>query len=97
MVTGKKEAVRAMLRKNFSEDPVPGRDHRKFCYVVDGEIIFKTKVSHGGSDDLDDYLLGEMAKQCHLDNARQFFDFVKCRISKEQYRQILIDKGIIKG
>jgi hypothetical protein len=22
--------------------------------------------------------------------------FVKCRISKEQYRQILIDKGIIK-
>jgi hypothetical protein len=53
-------------------------------------------VSHGGSKDLSDFLLGEMAKDCHLSKP-QFFALVKCRMSKEEYRQILIDKGIIKG
>jgi hypothetical protein len=93
MVLGKNETTRSMCRKEFRE--IPGGDHRILEYWADGQPRFRTKVSHGGSDDLDDRLIGEMAKQVHL-KSRQFFDFVKCRISKEQYRQMLIDKGVIK-
>jgi hypothetical protein len=64
--------------------------------MVNGEPVAETFVSHGGDYDLTPYLLGKMGKGCHL-TAREFYAFAKCQMTEEQYRQILIDKGIIKG
>jgi hypothetical protein len=94
MVAAKKEATRSMCRKGFVE--ISGGDHMIYDYIVDGERISRTKVSHGGCKDLNDYLLGEMADDCHLSKT-QFFAFVKCWMSEDEYRQILVDKGVIKG
>jgi hypothetical protein len=95
MVAGKEETVRSILRKEF----VPaegGRSHRYFEYIVDDVAISRTYVSHGGKKDLDDDLLSKMGEQCHL-SGRQFHAFAKCWMSAEDYRRILIDKGIIPG
>jgi hypothetical protein len=37
-----------------------------------------------------------MGKRCHL-TAQQFYLFAKCIMTEKQYRQILVDKGVIKG
>jgi hypothetical protein len=93
MVAGKEESVRSMCRKGFGR--AAGDDHRYFEYIVPGcESVCRTYVSHGGGKDLTENLIREMAKDCHL-KPREFFAFVKCQMSAEKYRQILIDKGII--
>jgi hypothetical protein len=93
MVAGKNETVRSLLRKKFV--PVDeGADHLFFAYMVDGEPVSKTCVSHGPDEDLTPFLLRIMGKQCHL-TTKQFYDFAKCNMTEKQYRQILIDKGII--
>jgi hypothetical protein len=94
MVAGKNETVKSCIRKgfNFTKE---GADHIWFEYVVNGERVALTCVSHGPDEDLDDYLLGEMGRGCHL-TARQFWNFAKCNMTEKKYRQILVDKGIIK-
>jgi hypothetical protein len=64
-----------MCCKGFVESA--GYGYRRLDYVVDGESLFYTCVSHGGGKDLSDFLFGEMAKDCHLSNP-QFFALVKC-------------------
>jgi hypothetical protein len=94
MVAGKSETTRSLCRKRFVERS--GGDHMVYDYIVDGERISRTKVSHGGSRDLDENLIREMARDCHL-KPREFFAFAKCWMSAQAYHQILIDRGIIKG
>jgi hypothetical protein len=92
MVAGKEDTVRSFKRKGYVE--LPGYSHRRLGYVVNGEIRFRTWVSHGGSDDLSDNQISSMAAECHL-SRKQFIAFAKCQMTAEAYRQILIDKGII--
>jgi hypothetical protein len=94
MVAGKNETTRSALQKGFETVP-GGDDHIHFAYMVNGEPVAKTYVSHGPDEDLTPFLLGKMGKQCHL-TARQFWNFAKCHMTEKQYRQILVDKGIIK-
>jgi hypothetical protein len=49
MVAGKEDTVRSFKRKGYVE--LPGYSHRRLGYVVNGEIRFRTWVSHGGSDE----------------------------------------------
>jgi hypothetical protein len=84
-----------MCRKGFAEGR-GGRAHRYFEYIFNGEAVFSTFVSHGGSKDLNDYLLGMMAKDCHL-SRKEFIAFARCEMSADDYRAILIRKGIIPG
>jgi hypothetical protein len=84
-----------MCRKGFKEAPGAGGDHRRLGYVSpQGDIIFYTCVSHGGSKDLSNKLISDMADDCHL-SRKEFLAFAKCWMSAETYRQILIDKGVI--
>jgi hypothetical protein len=85
-----------MCRKGYGPSLKRGKAHRFFDYCVDGEPAVRTCVSHGGSKDLDDNLIFQMSKECHLKKG-EFIDFATCRMSAEKYRQILIDKGIIPG
>lgn len=65
--------------------------HRLFIYYTQqGEkTAVRTKTSHGGSE-LDDYLLGNMAKQCHLTKAA-FLELVDCTLDQASYEQKLSD------
>jgi hypothetical protein len=96
MAVRKNEAVSSLCRKGYAGSHRRGKDHLYLDYLVDGVPAFFTFVSHGGPKDLSDKRISDMAKECHLSN-QQFKDLAKCKMSKEQYRQILIDKGIIKG
>jgi hypothetical protein len=93
MVATKSETVRSLLRKKFVHFK-EGADHLYLAYFVDGEPVSVTWVSHGPDEDLGPRLLAKMGKQCHL-SAREFYAFAKCHMTEKQYRQILIDKGII--
>jgi hypothetical protein len=95
MVAAKKETVQSMVHKGFNI--VPGaNDHIRLEYWVDGVRIARTHVSHGGSKDLNNKLLGDMATQCKM-SREQFYDFAKCKMTEKEYRQILAGKGLIKG
>jgi hypothetical protein len=93
-VVAKRLAVSSMLRKGFSR--AIGDDHQRFEYILDEEAISRTFVSHGGGKDLDDKLLGDMARQCHV-SRKEFIAFARCEMSEAEYRAILIRKGIIPG
>jgi hypothetical protein len=86
MVVGKSETRRSFKRKGFDE--LLGGSHVGYEYVVNGVKIASTYVSHGGSDDLSDDLISDMAKGCRL-SRKQFVAFAKCQMSEAEYRQIL--------
>jgi hypothetical protein len=65
MVATKNETVRSLLRKKFGRIK-EGADHLYLAYMVDGEPVATTFVSHGGRKDLNAKRLGEMGEQCHL-------------------------------
>jgi hypothetical protein len=94
MVAGKSETRRSFKRKGFGE--VLGGAHVGYEYVVDGVKIASTYVSHGGSGDLGDDLISDMAKGCRL-SRKEFLAFAKCEMSEAEYRAILIRKGLIPG
>lgn len=84
MAAKKRRDVEAgLLRKGFQKED---GDHNYFIYhrMSDGKPtgVF-TKTSHSGKD-LDDFLLGQMAKQCRV-NKRQFLALVECPLTREEY------------
>jgi len=65
--------------------------HRFFIYYTQqGEkTAVRTRTSQGGSE-LDDFLLGQMAKQCHLTKSA-FLQLVDCTLDQASYEQRLAD------
>jgi hypothetical protein len=63
------------------------RDGRKTCVY--------TKVSHGSKGDIDDSLLGVMAKQCRLPK-KAFLLLVDCPLAREDYEASLMEREVIK-
>jgi hypothetical protein len=91
---GKEESVRSICRKGYGDALGRGRAHRYFNYMVNGVPVATTYVSHGGSKDLSENLIHEMAKDCHL-SRKEFIAFARCEMSADDYRAILLRKGII--
>jgi hypothetical protein len=89
-VKKRRDVEAGLLRKGFQRDE---GDHHYFTYqrLSDGKYtgIF-TKTSHSG-DDLDDFLLGRMARQCRV-NKKQFIDLVDCPLSRQDYEGIAAPK-----
>ena len=88
-----KRAVEAgLLNKGFQS-----RDshHRFFVYhtTKGTKTAVRTKTSQGGSE-LDDYLLGQMAKQCKLSKV-DFLALVDCPMSQSSYEAKLAAQGEI--
>jgi len=63
------------------------RDGRKTCVY--------TKVSHGSKGDIDESLLGVMAKQCKL-TKKNFLLLVDCPLTREVYEASLRENGVIR-
>lgn len=67
--------------------------HRFFIYYTQqGEkTAIRTRTSQGGNE-LDDFLLGQMAKQCHLTRAA-FLELVDCTLDQASYERKLSDSN----
>jgi hypothetical protein len=94
MPRDKSEVESSLLKKGFKPTH-PGSDHNWFVYVAsDGKkaIGARTKTSHGRGFDLDDFLLGQMARQVSL-TKKQFLELVDCPLSREEYEKILKTAG----
>ena len=88
----KQKVVEAALQgKGFQES---GGDHRYFHYYSKAgkKTAVFTKTSHGNSE-LNDFLLGCMAKQCRL--TRQKFELlVDCPLDRDSYEALLVEAGV---
>lgn len=84
---------KSLVKKGFI--PEEG-DHYYFHYLDDRGKKTKawTKISHS-ADDINNPLIKKMAMQTQL-SKEEFLDLVNCPLSKEQYRDILREKGILE-
>jgi len=71
-----------LVRKGFRQSDT---HHRFFIYHTEAGLKSKirTKTSHGGQD-LDNWLLGQMAKQCGV-SRKDFLDLVDCPLDRKSY------------
>ncbi len=86
--------VQGLSRKGFR---LVNRRHRWLEYDklngTHGRI--KTIMSHGSDRDINDQLLGQMARQLHL-TRRQFDNLVDCTLSQDDYEAMMRRDGFIR-
>ena len=92
MPRAKRVVEAALQTKGFR---LENSHHRFFIYYNQrGEkTAVRTRTSQGGSE-LDDYLLGQMAKQCHLTKGA-FLELVDCTLDRVGYEDKLADSDAI--
>lgn len=91
-----KDFVKALRKKGFRKEE--GGSHSKFHYYHDGKKtgVF-TIVSRGsGNSEIDNSLVSSIKHQLKL-KKDEFMKFVECPLKKEDYQQILTEKGLIPG
>ncbi|MBK6629502.1 MAG: hypothetical protein IPG35_18265 [Flavobacteriales bacterium] len=93
MPKSKRDVDAALLRKGFLE---AGGDHDFFIYYSKAgkKTRARTKTSHGKKIEIDDSLLGEMARQCFL-TLPQFRDLVDCPMDRDMLEAALVDRGVV--
>lgn len=69
--------------------------HRFFIYYTqEGEkTAIRTRTSQSGNE-LDDFLLGQMAKQCHLPK-NTFLELVDCTLDQASYEKKLSESNLV--
>jgi hypothetical protein len=78
----------------FVEDS--SRDHVYLEYYHKGRKIVETKVSHGGGKDISRRLLGHILREQVYLTGEEFERAIRGILSTEDYRRILIEKGILR-
>ena len=92
MPIGKRDFIRVLQRLGFSE--VRGKDHI-FFELRTASRIMRTKVSHGSSKDISNALLAHILRhQIYLTKV-EFNRAKQGRLNKDEYLEILQEKGII--
>lgn len=86
-----KKTLNNLLNKGFLKS---NKDHKFLEFWHNGRYVLQTFCSHNGQD-IDDYLIAKMKKQCHLDK-QQFLDLANCPLSQEEYVRILIKNGTLQ-
>ena len=92
MPRAKRVVESALQSKGFR---LENTHHRFFIYYTEqGEkTAVRTRTSQGGSE-LDDYLLGQMAKQCHLPKSA-FLELVDCTLDQVGYERRLANGDLL--
>jgi hypothetical protein len=86
-----RDITAGLTKKGFVTRP---GDHIFFHLLVDGrKTIVNTKISRGAKE-VDDRLLGVMARQVRL-NRRQFLDLIDCPLAFDDYVRILRASGAV--
>lgn len=88
------EVEKSLTTKGFR--PRDG-DHNYFNYYsrAGKKTAVFTKTSHGARE-IDDNLLGRMARQCKLSRA-DFDRLIECPLDRESYEAKLIAQGMAEG
>ena len=96
MVPLKRGEIEAGLeRKGFRRRE---SDHSHFIYYTEEgkQTSVWTKTSHGRRNvDIRAALLGRMARQCRLSH-QQFRDLIECSLSRRQFEETLVSKGVFQ-
>lgn len=89
MAVLKRENIEKMLLKKCFA-PSTSKDHRFYSFFDEnGVLVARTKVSHGTKyKDINDFLIVQMAKQCHL-SKEEFLQLIDCSLSANEYRKLL--------
>ena len=92
MTYKQKTVEKSLKKKGVLQDD---KHHHYFHYhdLSGRKTRVYTYTSHG-SQDIDDYLIGKMAKQCCISKP-QFKQLIDCPLKQPDYESILIAKGII--
>jgi len=89
-----REVKASLQRKGFAASD---GDHTFLTYVTRAGLrtAIMTKVSHGGSHDIGDPLLAQMARQCRVTKPL-FLQLVDCPLDREAYEAELRVKGVLE-
>jgi len=82
-----------LYKKGFEDLNNKSDEHIYLEFYYEGEFILYTKLSHN-MDDLGDFLIGQMSKQCKL-KKDDFLNLARCPLSQEEYEQKLRDQNLI--
>jgi len=89
MSDAKAHEIDKIIRKLGMETRDSGELHA--WLVHEGKVVVRTRRSHGKAK----YVPVDKIR-CQLKvNEAQFFGLIACHVSKQDYLQILIDKGVI--
>ena len=88
------EVERSLVAKGFQHKE---GDHNYFNYysMAGKKTAVFTKTSHGARE-IDDSLLGRMARQCKLSRA-DFDQLIDCPLDRASYENKLIAQGVVEG
>ena len=82
----------ALKRKGFRQDDT---HHKYFIYfTVAGKKTAISTYTSQGSKELDDYLVGQMAKQCKI-KRKDFESLIECHLEQQKYEADLLAGGFI--
>lgn len=80
-----REVLTGLKVKGFSEEKQRKHIHYAYVDLKGRTTVARTMISHdAGGNDIDDRLLGKMAKQAGL-NRKDFENLVDCPMSREQF------------
>jgi predicted RNA binding protein YcfA (HicA-like mRNA interferase family) len=82
-----KQTYKNLKKKGFEDSANKSDDHKYLEFWHNGKLVLYTKISHGEKD-LDDFLIGQMKKQCKLSKS-DFMDLANCPLSQEDYTEKL--------
>jgi hypothetical protein len=71
-----------------------GRKHRVYTLQIEGREVARTLISHGAKE-ISDRMLATMARQMGITSS-QLKAIVRGELSREDYYQLLCEKGWIK-
>ena len=92
MVLDSNKTYKNLKKKGFVDAP---GDHKFLHFYHEGRFVLCTKISHGGTHDLEEFLIKKMAIQCKLEK-EEFVDLATCPLSQEVYIERLKTKGLIE-
>ena len=77
------------------------RDHLYCWFYLDGTTLTSVRSRCGGHSreeykTLPDGIVASIWKRLQFDNKDQFFEFLDCPFTKEQYQDMLFQKGVIR-
>jgi len=94
MILSKRLVISGLKKKGFENE---SGDHKYFVYHTTAGMLthVKTKVSHGSEKDISPNLITEMRRQCQLDSTADFVNLIRCPLKREEYENILREKGFL--
>lgn len=87
------DIARALLTKGMERDEAHHHMYRK---SIDGVTHLVTRISHGGSKDINDSLGKLMANQCCL-QLREFWQLVDCAMTEAAWDEVVRERCAASG